>query len=56
MTLRRWLDPGDTIIDGGNTRYHDDIRRAAELAERGIDYLDIGTSGGVGGSSAASAS
>ena len=43
------LDPGDTIIDGGNTHYHDDIRRAAELAERGIDYLDIGTSGGVWG-------
>ncbi len=43
------LEPGDAIIDGGNTRYHDDIRRAAELAARGIDYLDIGTSGGVWG-------
>ena len=43
------LDPGDTIIDGGNTHYHDDIRRAAQLAERGIDYLDVGTSGGVWG-------
>ena len=43
------LDPGDVIIDGGNTRYHDDIRRAAELAERGIEYLDVGTSGGVRG-------
>jgi 6-phosphogluconate dehydrogenase len=43
------LEPGDTIIDGGNTRYHDDIRRAAELGGRGIHYVDIGTSGGVFG-------
>jgi len=43
------LSPGDTVIDGGNTRYHDDIRRAGELAERGIHYLDVGTSGGVFG-------
>jgi 6-phosphogluconate dehydrogenase len=43
------LEPGDTIIDGGNTRYHDDIRRAATLAEMGINYLDVGTSGGVFG-------
>ena len=43
------LDPGDTVIDGGNTRYHDDIRRARELSERGIHYLDVGTSGGVFG-------
>lgn len=43
------LEPGDTIIDGGNTRYHDDIRRAATLAERSINYLDVGTSGGVFG-------
>ncbi|MBM3678871.1 MAG: 6-phosphogluconate dehydrogenase (decarboxylating), partial [Actinobacteria bacterium] len=43
------LEPGDVIIDGGNTHYHDDIRRAASLAERGIDYLDVGTSGGVFG-------
>ena len=43
------LEPGDTIIDGGNTRYHDDIRRARELAERGIHYVDVGTSGGVFG-------
>ena len=34
------LEPGDTIIDGGNTHYPDDIRRAAELDRRGIDYLD----------------
>jgi 6-phosphogluconate dehydrogenase len=43
------LSPGDTVIDGGNTRYHDDIRRAGELAHRGIHYLDVGTSGGVFG-------
>ena len=43
------LERGDAIIDGGNTNYHDDIRRSAELGERGIDYLDCGTSGGVFG-------
>jgi 6-phosphogluconate dehydrogenase len=43
------LEPGDTIVDGGNTRYHDDIRRAASLAEVGIRYVDCGTSGGVFG-------
>jgi 6-phosphogluconate dehydrogenase len=43
------LSPGDTVIDGGNTRYHDDIRRARELAQRGIHYVDVGTSGGVFG-------
>ena len=43
------LSDGDTVIDGGNSYYRDDIRRAAELAERGIDYLDCGTSGGVFG-------
>jgi 6-phosphogluconate dehydrogenase len=43
------LDPGDTIIDGGNTYYRDDIRRAGELAGKGIHYLDVGTSGGVWG-------
>jgi 6-phosphogluconate dehydrogenase len=43
------LSPGDAIIDGGNSYYRDDIRRAAELGERGIDYLDCGTSGGVFG-------
>ena len=43
------LAPGDTVIDGGNTRYHDDIRRARELAKRGIHYVDVGTSGGVFG-------
>jgi 6-phosphogluconate dehydrogenase len=43
------LSSGDAIIDGGNTYYRDDIRRSKELAERGIDYIDIGTSGGVFG-------
>lgn len=43
------LQPGDTIVDGGNTRFHDDVRRAAELKKKGIHYVDAGTSGGVWG-------
>ncbi len=43
------LSPGDTIIDGGNTLWKDDVRRAKELAAKGIIYLDVGTSGGVWG-------
>jgi 6-phosphogluconate dehydrogenase len=43
------LQARDLIIDGGNSYYIDDIRRARELAERGIDYIDVGTSGGVWG-------
>ena len=43
------LEPGDTIIDGGNTYYRDDIELAAELSESGIAHLDCGTSGGVFG-------
>jgi 6-phosphogluconate dehydrogenase len=43
------LEQGDAIVDGGNSYYRDDIRRAAKLAERGIDYVDCGTSGGVFG-------
>jgi 6-phosphogluconate dehydrogenase len=43
------LDAGDTIIDGGNSYYIDDIRRAKELAVKGIHYVDVGTSGGVWG-------
>ncbi|MFN8216064.1 MAG: decarboxylating 6-phosphogluconate dehydrogenase [Solirubrobacterales bacterium] len=43
------LDSGDAIVDGGNSYYHDDIRRAGMLAERGIDFVDCGTSGGVFG-------
>jgi 6-phosphogluconate dehydrogenase len=43
------MDPGDTIVDGGNGKWHDDVRRAAELEARGIRYVDVGTSGGVFG-------
>jgi 6-phosphogluconate dehydrogenase len=43
------LQKGDTIIDGGNSYYIDDIRRARELTARGLHYLDVGTSGGVWG-------
>ena len=48
-TLADLLDEGDTIVDGGNTNWHDDVRRAAALDERGIHYVDVGTSGGVWG-------
>ena len=47
--LLEHLEPGDTIIDGGNTNFHDDVRRHAALAEKGIDYVDAGTSGGIWG-------
>ena len=43
------LEKGDTLIDGGNSYYVDDIRRAKELAPKGIHYVDVGTSGGVWG-------
>jgi len=43
------LEPGDTLIDGGNSYYIDDIRRSKELAPTRIDYVDVGTSGGVWG-------
>ncbi|GAA1429510.1 decarboxylating 6-phosphogluconate dehydrogenase [Microlunatus lacustris] len=43
------LDEGDVIIDGGNSNYHDDVRRAKKLREQGIHYVDVGTSGGVFG-------
>ncbi|MFO1537585.1 MAG: NAD(P)-binding domain-containing protein, partial [Actinomycetota bacterium] len=43
------LDADDTIIDGGNSYYHDDIHRAAQCKERGVHYVDCGTSGGVWG-------
>jgi 6-phosphogluconate dehydrogenase len=45
--LRPLLTAGDVLIDGGNSNYHDDIRRADELKAAGIRYLDVGTSGGV---------
>jgi 6-phosphogluconate dehydrogenase len=48
-TLGGLLAKGDVVIDGGNTFYKDDVRRAKTLAERGIDYVDCGTSGGVWG-------
>jgi 6-phosphogluconate dehydrogenase len=41
------LSRGDTIIDGGNSKWKDDIRRARELAPKGLHYVDAGTSGGV---------
>jgi 6-phosphogluconate dehydrogenase len=43
------LAPGDIVIDGGNSYYHDDIRRAKELEAKGLHYVDVGTSGGVAG-------
>ena len=47
--LGRLLSAGDTIVDGGNTNFHDDVRRAQSLASRRIDYVDAGTSGGIWG-------
>jgi 6-phosphogluconate dehydrogenase len=44
-----YLEPGDIVIDGGNSYYVDDIRRAKELASKQIHYVDVGTSGGVWG-------
>jgi 6-phosphogluconate dehydrogenase len=43
------LEAGDIVIDGGNSYYHDDLRRAGELKQKGVHYLDVGTSGGVWG-------
>jgi 6-phosphogluconate dehydrogenase len=47
--LAGFFDRGDTIIDGGNTFYRDDIRRAQAIAPKGISYVDVGTSGGIWG-------
>jgi 6-phosphogluconate dehydrogenase len=47
--LAELLEPGDTIVDGGNSNWHDDVRRAAALDAQGIHYIDVGTSGGVWG-------
>jgi 6-phosphogluconate dehydrogenase len=47
--LLEHLEPGDTIIDGGNTNFHDDVRRHKELGAKGIRYVDAGTSGGIWG-------
>src|SRR3981189_2828741 len=47
--LAKLLQPDDVIIDGGNTFWQDDVRRGKALKERGIHYIDVGTSGGVWG-------
>jgi len=47
--LTPMLDSGDIVVDGGNSYYHDDIRRAAKLKEKGLQYVDVGVSGGVWG-------
>ena len=47
--LSSLLEEGDTVVDGGNSNYHDTVRRGAMLAERGIRYVDVGTSGGIWG-------
>jgi 6-phosphogluconate dehydrogenase len=49
VALSKLLESGDAIIDGGNSYYVDDIRRAKELASKGIHYVDVGTSGGIWG-------
>ncbi|RVU14766.1 phosphogluconate dehydrogenase (NAD(+)-dependent, decarboxylating) [Methylobacterium oryzihabitans] len=49
MRLAELMQPGDTIIDGGNSFYKDDIRRAQVLDAKGLHYVDVGTSGGVWG-------
>ncbi len=49
MSLAERLDSGDTIVDGGNTYFKDDVRRARMLAEKGLEYVDVGTSGGLWG-------
>src|ERR1700687_251812 len=47
--LAKLMESGDVIIDGGNTFWQDDVRRGKALKERGIHYIDVGTSGGVWG-------
>lgn len=49
MQLGQLLSPGDVVIDGGNSFWRDDIRRAAALRQHGVHYIDVGTSGGVWG-------
>jgi 6-phosphogluconate dehydrogenase len=48
-TLAKSLQSGDTIIDGGNTFWQDDVRRAQTLKQKGVHYIDVGTSGGIWG-------
>jgi len=47
--LAELLEPDDTIVDGGNSNWHDDVRRAGDLDARGVHYIDVGVSGGVWG-------
>ena len=49
IALSKLLSPGDVIIDGGNTNFHDDQRRAKMLADKQLHYVDAGTSGGIWG-------
>lgn len=49
-TLIPFLERDDVVVDGGNSYYHDDLRRSAELKAKGVHYVDVGTSGGVWGS------
>src|SRR5579885_1577544 len=49
MGLAQKMEAGDSIIDGGNSYFKDDVRRSGELSKKGIHYLDAGTSGGVWG-------
>lgn len=49
QALTRLAEPGDIVIDGGNSFYKDDIRRAGELRQKNLHYVDVGTSGGVWG-------
>src|SRR5437879_4142218 len=49
QTLAQFLEAGDTIIDGGNSYFKDDVRRAQSLKQKGIHYVDVGASGGVWG-------
>ena len=48
-TVARHLDRDDVVIDGGNTNFHDDVRRAEALKPLGLRYMDVGTSGGIWG-------
>jgi 6-phosphogluconate dehydrogenase len=49
MGLAGRMEPGDTILDGGNSYFKDDVRRSRGLKDRGIHYIDVGTSGGTWG-------
>ena len=48
-TVAALLEPGDIVIDGGNSHYHDAVDQAARLQPKGLSYVDVGTSGGVWG-------